>query len=250
MLGKLLKYELNATGRKFLPLYGAILIVSLFVRTSFFSGQNAAPKTLITLLIIGLFVALGIITLMTIVQRFRTNLLSDEGYLMFTLPVSTEVLICSKMIAALIWAVFSAVVSGLSLFIIGLINDVFSIADIRYALAILSQEHILLAVTAVVCVATQFIYFVLLVYTSLSVSQIPAFNKHRGIVSFVTFMVITVVVNVFIEMSVSQIFGQRNLADIGEMTALLGNAALVNLSLAILLFFATDFILKKRLNLE
>ena len=40
MLSKLLKYEFKATGRLFLPLYGALLVISFFERICIFSGEN------------------------------------------------------------------------------------------------------------------------------------------------------------------------------------------------------------------
>ena len=94
MLGKLLKYELKATARTFLPLYGAILVVSVVVRLAFSKFEHADLFMGISALtLFGLFVALAVLTLLVIVQRFNNNLLSDEGYLMFTLPVSTHSLV-------------------------------------------------------------------------------------------------------------------------------------------------------------
>lgn len=55
--------------------------------------------------------ALGVLTIVVTIQRFRKNLLGDEGYLMFTLPVSTSSLILSKCITALIYAVLSFIVA-------------------------------------------------------------------------------------------------------------------------------------------
>ena len=86
MLGKLIKYEFKATGRTFLPLYGAILLVALIQR---FLGRNNKGvfeelNTLgnfTNLALVGLFIALVVITLIVTIQRFQKNLLSDEGYL-------------------------------------------------------------------------------------------------------------------------------------------------------------------------
>ncbi|TQW45448.1 ABC transporter permease, partial [Clostridioides difficile] len=110
MLGKLLKYELKASGRIFIPLYIAILIVAVF--NGIFMNTNILQVQGIGILVLtSLFMALGVLTIVVTIQRFRKNLLGDEGYLMFTLPVSTSSLILSKCITALIYAVLSFIVA-------------------------------------------------------------------------------------------------------------------------------------------
>ncbi|MEG1001036.1 MAG: ABC transporter permease, partial [Cellulosilyticaceae bacterium] len=115
MLGKLIKYEFKATGRTFLPLYGAILIVALVQRFFGRSSQELFEELnrigdFATIALVALFMALGVITLVVTIQRFQKSLLSDEGYLMFTLPVKTRSLIASKMIVATTWVILSGVV--------------------------------------------------------------------------------------------------------------------------------------------
>ena len=45
--------------------------------------------------------------------RFYKNLYTDEGYLMFTLPVSRSLLIWSKLIVSMAWGILSAVLAAL-----------------------------------------------------------------------------------------------------------------------------------------
>lgn len=45
MLGKLIKYELSATSRLFLPFYGALLIFAL-INKIFFSFKSSMPDLL------------------------------------------------------------------------------------------------------------------------------------------------------------------------------------------------------------
>ena len=47
------------------------------------------------------------------VYRFYKNLMTDEGYLMFTLPVSRSQLIWSKLIVSMAWGILSAVLAAL-----------------------------------------------------------------------------------------------------------------------------------------
>ena len=115
MLGKLLKYELKASARTLLPLYaGTLLIalvcgVSMAIRvdnmnefhqymangTAVTYGSFADPidggiDTLIgftMILVFAFCVAVTVLTVMSVVQRFNHGIAGNEGYLMFTLPV-------------------------------------------------------------------------------------------------------------------------------------------------------------------
>ena len=49
------------------------------------------------------------------ILRFRSNLMADEGYVMFTLPVSTHTLVWSKLIVSAVWFLGAVVVDVLSL---------------------------------------------------------------------------------------------------------------------------------------
>ena len=54
-----------------------------------------------------------LLTLVLMVYRFYKNLMTDEGYLMFTLPVSRSQLIWSKLIVSMAWGILSAVLAAL-----------------------------------------------------------------------------------------------------------------------------------------
>ena len=108
MLRKLLKHEFRATGRIMLPMYLILLVTAL--------GSNLAGRkmldgpdilnTLGVLIVMAFGFAICGVLLMSFVlmiQRFYKNLLQDEGYLMFTLPVSVHQHIWSKVIVSSVW---------------------------------------------------------------------------------------------------------------------------------------------------
>lgn len=109
MLRKLLKHEFRATGRVMLPLYLVLLVTAL--------GSNLAGRRMVgsqsdVLSILGVLIvtAFGIaifgvllMSFVLMIQRFYKNLLQDEGYLMFTLPVSVHQHIWSKLIVSVVW---------------------------------------------------------------------------------------------------------------------------------------------------
>ena len=111
MLGKLMKHEFRATARIMLPVMGAMVALALLANLSIrgLAGNlSDVPmlKILFTLIIIffgAAVVATVVMSLVIMVSRFYRNLLKDEGYLMFTLPVSVHELIWSKLIVSLVW---------------------------------------------------------------------------------------------------------------------------------------------------
>ncbi|MGN1388036.1 MAG: hypothetical protein ACI4WR_00145 [Bulleidia sp.] len=112
MLGKLLKYDFLSIGRILLPLYGAILVAAALVGIS--SRTTDVSLTIMTIYMF-LVMAAMILTVVLVIQRFYNNLLGREGYLMFTIPVSTGSHILAKVLTALIWGflgVIAVVLSG------------------------------------------------------------------------------------------------------------------------------------------
>lgn len=146
MTRKLLKYEFMATGRLYLPLYLVMLGFAALGRLSVWrvpwqltDGVDAVglPSYQVTvngegllrqllgflvtmilviyvLVVLGAFVVHFIITL----QRFWKNLMGDEGYLMFTLPVSAGELLWSKAICSFLWSVATGVMVILSVLLL------------------------------------------------------------------------------------------------------------------------------------
>ena len=145
-MNKLLKYEFRATLRLYLPLYLVMLGFAVLGRFSLWgvpwevtvqedlvgwtnlsvsvAGTGVGNEVLAILLnivltgnvlvLLGAMVVHFIITL----QRFWKNLMGDEGYLMFTLPVSTGELLWSKAICAFVWGVVTALMVLLSVLVL------------------------------------------------------------------------------------------------------------------------------------
>ena len=109
MLRKLLKHEFRATGRVMLPMYLILLVTAV--------GSNLAGRGMLdgrsdVLNILGVIIVMAfgiaicgvlVMSFVLMIQRFYKNLLQDEGYLMFTLPVSVHQHIWSKLIVSVVW---------------------------------------------------------------------------------------------------------------------------------------------------
>ncbi|MEE0775749.1 MAG: hypothetical protein U0M15_01655 [Bacillota bacterium] len=257
MLGKLLKYEFKATGRMLLPLYGAMILAGLV--SSFVINRDAfgATQVIFTMVYVGICVAALVITLLLVIQRFNKNLLSDEGYLMFTLPVSTDSLIFSKLIVAVCWGIIgtiAGILSGIALFATiipwGDIPEMIRFI-VTHMDAVDWKDWLMLVEVLVSCIL-DYALFVMVVYTSLSVGQLPFAGKHRKAASLGAFFLIYIIYTILISVT----GGSLSTADPDtwifslSVVAQMGLAILVEVVLIAVMFFITRFILNRHLNLE
>ena len=268
MLGKLLKYELKATSRVFIPLYIAILVVSIVNGLSL-NLEILNIQGLATIVLMCLFISLFVITIVVTIQRFNKNLLKDEGYLMFTLPVSSKHLVLSKYLTSLIWTFLSFVVAFLSFTIIFMIPT-YKYFDFSY---FINEFNLLFSNMLNLNILGQFLKIILLmiisytififnVYLALSVGQLPIFNRFRNVSSFIGFLVINLlisyaqnIVSLFVNDASVNIEAIDNINyAINSVTSIVSKglniAIVINLILILVLFFATTYILDKKLNLE
>ncbi len=122
MLGKLLKYEIPAVGRRLVPLYIALaassVLLGLALRTV--NSSEGLFVGLSALAYVGLTVAIFVMAVLMIIMRYNNSLLGDEAYFNLVLPVTVTKHIANKTISALIWTVLSALVSLISVFLVGM----------------------------------------------------------------------------------------------------------------------------------
>mgnify|MGYP004623733731 FL=1 len=268
MLGKLLKYELKATSRVFIPLYIAILVVSIVNGLSL-NLEILNIQGLATIVLMCLFISLFVITIVVTIQRFNKNLLKDEGYLMFTLPVSSKHLVLSKYLTSLIWTFLSFVVAFLSFTIIFMIPT-YKYFDFSY---FINEFNLLFSNMLNLNILGQFLKIILLmiisytififnVYLALSVGQLPIFNRFRNVSSFIGFLVINLlisyaqnIVSLFVNDASVNIEAIDNINyAINSVTSIVSKglniAIVINIIIILVLFVATTYILDKKLNLE
>ncbi len=109
MLKKLVKYDMKFIGRIVPMVYLAALAVSLLLSVLIYvSSLNSSLVVLPILMAVPFFLVVGAISVSGFVMiaiRIYKNLYSDEGYLTFTLPVTVNQQIFSKVISGAIWEV-------------------------------------------------------------------------------------------------------------------------------------------------
>ncbi len=121
MLGKVLKYELRALSRFLLPFFGFCIAGAAILRTMMWLAPiiwKPAAEIVIGIssgISVLLIMALLVMTVIIILARFYQSMIASEGYLNFTLPVTTHAHLLGRTIAGLIFGtagVFIAYLSG------------------------------------------------------------------------------------------------------------------------------------------
>lgn len=247
MLTKLLKYELQATTRTFLPLYIMILIVSLVNRISILlKSENSFVIS--SVIIFGLFAGLFAITALFTISRFYKTLLGDEGYLMNTLPVSTDSLILSKFLSMLLWIVLGCIVAVVSAIIIypeilkyfpRLFSEFTKMGNLSGALAI-------------ICFICSLFSLIFMTYFSISFSQLQPFSNYRIASAFGCFIGINVIFSIIsnIAAKLSSYFINWDQVSNSNPNLVLLLSIFINVAVSVVFYFGTRHILNNKLNLE
>lgn len=226
MLGKLIKHEFRATGRLMAPLFGALVLLALAVRANDLVFQHvesysAFLNILNRLLIIAYVLALlGVMVFSTVlmIKRFHQNFLTDEGYLMFTLPVSVHSLLWSKLITAALFFLFTFAAELLALAIViwqgGVSAELYNnfISGLRELGSYYTGNGIAIALEAFAMLFVSLLVTCLLFYAPMSIGY--SFANHKGLLSVVFYFVIQ---------AVQQIFGVFTLAGLADDSSLLNH---------------------------
>lgn len=266
---KLLKYEWKACARICLPLYGAVLLMSIInalMTTDHAQGfLNGIPSAILAMVFVALLVAVFVVTAVILIQRFYKNLLGDEGYLMFTLPVTVAQHIWSKVIVAVAVCLLSGIIAVLSISILGAdTNLIFAIGMVLHqvgttiaadpnALGYLFESILLLLLS----LASGVLYL----YLCMALGHLA--KKHRVLMSVVWYFVLTTAAQFLLTFV---LFGVANGPIETVMTALanalngmpqqvLLHGVLLGFCVATAIpgaicYFGTHYILRHKLNLE
>lgn len=275
MLGKLLKYEMKASARTLLPLYAGTLIVatlcSIQMMLSFQKpndtlvwlnlGDFTANDTisgLLFLLFFGLCVAITVLTIIIVIQRFNNSLVGNEGYLMFTLPATHVQLLGSKLMGAMLWSIIGVIVMFFSLIIISasgilLIWDTVSWSGVCSQLMEILKNIMPMMLSSTVFTFISLVATILLVYLSIMIAQTERFNNHRVIVAVVLFFVLSwffAAVNTFVFQFLSEATLFHIMGDfIDNYNQVLIVSTAFEMVKCVTCFTGTIWLMKKKLNL-
>lgn len=280
MLGKLIKHEFRATGRLMAPLFGALLLLAVFSRVANQILQQVPNPTRVLyivsvlLAIVYVLAGLGVMVFSTVlmIKRFHQNFLTDEGYLMFTLPTSVHSLLWSKLITAALFFIFTFLADALAVAIVvwrgGTARDLFEsiVGLFRELNSFYMANGIALALEILALLLVSLLVTCLLFYAPMSIGY--SFANHKGLLSVVFYFVIQAVLQIFgvavLSGVVSDTAFHRLLTDAMDnlgrtdtaaaaMQAAHGTmllALFTELFLGAILYFLTYFMLRKHRNLQ
>lgn len=223
MLKKLLKNEFKATSRVYIAIYLVFTALMTVERLSLFAFGNVQPADsfLVTFSvflvgIVSTLTVLGVIALCVTpiiygIYRFYKNMLSDEGYLSFTLPVTVSQHLWSKVIASCVWTVvsiiFGLLVGGLFLASLNWHEAVDTLALMGRTFGLIIEDtgiwFFLTALLMLFAALLQLSVSFLTYFSAMSIGQCA--NKHKFLVSvavYVGFNIAASVIMQFLSLSV------------------------------------------------
>ena len=269
MLRKLIKYEFKATARLLLPINGAMIVFALinrlFMELNFFNTSNPAISSIavgMAILYVMVIVAAFVITMIVIIQRFYKNLLTDEGYLMFTLPVKPRSHITSKGIVAFVWYVVSFIICALSIFVLIVDHNVMSglsqffTVELPQAFQRAGGDLTAILAELLALFLLSFVSGILMIYCCIALGSL--FHNHKILGAFGMYLAINFVMQIIGTVGILVVFAASNDSALWNFADSIRMVSAVFLPLCIayyvvfsvIFYCVTNFIFKKKLNLE
>ena len=241
-LGKLLKYEFRFYFRIMPPLYLILVLLALPAGyQSRLAGNHQTPLSVIWGAII---VAMMVINLVLIIQRFIDNFLKNPGALMFTLPVTSWTLAASKAIAALCMELMSFLTIIVTALIYARASGVWPVSWGDISFLIYPGRTILMVLFVILMILQQ----ICLIYAAISASHIlPRFRFVAGILLYFAIMHF-VERPIFKFMELREGFASTYHFPVSSFQMI--PYIIIGFVLTAIFFWTTGFLLKHRLNLE
>lgn len=290
MLKKLMKHDFRALSRTLFPLQIGILggglvatlLTALTIRlgNASWAGTNGSSllKGLIMAISGTMAVLIGIaimasmfVTLILICYHFYRSFLSDEGYLTFTLPVSTANLLWSKLFTGMLWMLIDGVVVMITLLIFSVFgtttNTLINMEVLNgfkvFFTNLLPQaaNYVSIPLVIVECVVVGILGLaaeLLQIYFAIIIGGQIA-KKHRVLAAIGMYLLINMGVGIVSSIFMSLVtFGEgmsnlilNSAQEIGAFsTTIFGWYGVLFIGLSALFFLISRSILKKNLNLQ
>lgn len=195
---KFIKYEIKGTYKFIMGILAVIIIASSIIQLNILKGIQgfdnpgsfASNGFLAFMFILSIFVIFGafITAFFYIVGSFKKELYENRGYLTFTLPLTGNQILGSKLLVAVMWNTIMGLVAILYNIILAMIlfkgdlkiifQEFFTVIDIGFITTI--ANGILSAMLTLI-----------LVYFSISLSKVSIRNKKIGGMWFIIFLIIS-----------------------------------------------------------
>lgn len=192
---KYMKYEIRGTYRYILGVLALVLILTTalyaYINRVNTSGEMSALGGMFTGLSVLILFGTALATFLYIVGSFRKELYEDRGYLTFTLPLTGNQIVGSKLIVASIWFMVLGIGIGIynTLMVIMFTPIKFSLSDILHKIAeMVTVGDILLLIFMGIF---NIVNMLVIIYFSMALSRVTFRNKKIGGLWFIIFLVIS-----------------------------------------------------------
>lgn len=269
MVKKLFKHECISYSRILVPVFGIMLLLSIFLRVlQLFESESVFYGIVFGFSVFAFVlacIACAFITLVLSVIRFYRNLYTSEGYLTFALPVTNTQHLWIKIVTPLLFQIAAVVTVTVSVLITmggELISELFKAAAYLLGSVDISAVHIVLYIVELIALLIiSYCGEMLLFYSCISIGQTRKKNRVGfAVIVYVIYMVIVQLLSQGFSIIVSIIsINTSLLEDIGSFVAahpvgtvhivLCGSMAF-GLLFAVIGFLINRHILNKKLNLE
>lgn len=262
MLSKLLKHEFKATSRLLMPIYMVLVVLTIMDRLVLsldkFDGALTIIPVFITFAYIISLVAIVVVSFVIIILRFYKNLMTDEGYLMFTLPAKPSQLINSKLLVSIVWTVASVIAVILSLLGVfatpdrmNMLADGLRMAKIELVSEFGTTNMALLTIEMILLIVLGTINSILTIYASVAVGQL--FNGHKVLGSFAAYIGISTVLQIIVTLGMVLLgfIFDRSFEDINALPQIVFPLTLLYTVVTNVIFYwLTNLLFKRKLNLD
>ncbi|MDW8801698.1 hypothetical protein P8V03_11130 [Clostridium sp. A1-XYC3] len=252
----LVKYELKGYYKDFIIILSAITLANLFL----FTVAQWPPQgkfffsTLIT------FAAMIVVFVWNI-KLFSRDMYEDSGYLLFTLPQSGYSILGAKLVTTIIQVAIVGLVAGV--FNLIHLRNIVNFKELFSSLPnLMNNVNIGFLIFLAIISILEYVYFLLSIYFSISLSKVAIKNKKMGkLGGFVIFIVLSLVVGKITQLltvTFPEVFNINILTAQGELNLGVGlgimvvpvniAAAAFNILFFMVMYIATAFILEKKVD--
>lgn len=272
MLGKLMKYEWIYSWKIPTALLGALLVISFGAGLTFAAPIWETEMEGLTVLVILVWmmyyfaligVSLGVTLYLAV--RFYKSMFTDEGYLTHTLPVTSRQLLISKSLPMAAWLAISSIVVCISIAIFGGMAVWFmkpeNVGFWEYIFEGIewSELHVLFENGAVNFLLSIIVMSIISVFSgvmmivgSVSIGQLV--SKHKILGSIGAYFLINTVFQIITTIIITPVMFLADYENDANVFQVLAPTywiiALLSLIVAVGLYILSEFLVKKKLNLD
>jgi hypothetical protein len=202
---KYVKYEIRGTYKFILGIL-ALVFILLTAMYAYANKEGSLFHSVQIFMSIGVMLLFGaaLIAFLYIVGSFRKELYENSGYLTFTLPLTGNQILGSKLIAALFWFIGLGIAVALINFLLMMIFSPFHIYHLSQLFFMISKVlSIKACIYMIFSMACSVVSVLLLIYFSMALGKVTFRHKKIGGLWFVLFIILSSIFG-YIDTEISQ----------------------------------------------